>query len=175
MAADEDFCSFGLRVADVAFNFLDGSIVNKRALVGSGFETGSGLERFDGGGEFRGENVVDAVLNKDAVGADQVWPELRYLEAMAPSTAASRSASSKTMKGALPPSSRESFLTVPAHWAMRTLPISVEPVNESLRTMGLEVSSAPISFAEPVTIFRTPLGTPARSASSARANAENGV
>src|SRR5260370_871955 len=57
---------------------------------------------------------------------------------------------------------------------MRTLPISVEPVNESLRTTGLEVSSAPISFAEPVTILRTPLGTPARSASSARANAENG-
>src|SRR5207302_8470418 len=57
--------------------------------------------------------------------------DLRYLEAMAPSTAASRSASSKTMKGALPPSSRESFLTVPAHWAMRILPISVEPVNRS--------------------------------------------
>src|SRR5437660_1283343 len=93
---------------------------------------------------------------------------------MAPSTAASRSASSKTMKGALPPSSRESFLTVPAHWAMRIFPISVEPVKESLRTMGLEVSSAPISVAEPLTTLSTPRGRPARAASSASATAENG-
>ncbi len=47
----------------------------------------------------------------------QVWPVLRYLLAIAPSTAASRSASSKTMNGALPPSSRLSFFIVPAHWA----------------------------------------------------------
>ena len=40
---------------------------------------------------------------------------LRYFEAIAPSTAASRSASSKTMKGALPPSSSETFFTVAAH------------------------------------------------------------
>jgi len=39
----------------------------------------------------------------------QVWPALRYLLAIAPSTALSRSASSKTMNGALPPSSSESF------------------------------------------------------------------
>ena len=37
---------------------------------------------------------------------------LRYLDAIAPSTAASRSASSNTMNGALPPSSSETFLTV---------------------------------------------------------------
>src|SRR5262245_65274892 len=79
------------------------------------------------------------------------------------------------MKGALPPSSRESFLMVPAHWAMRTLPTSVEPVKESFLTVGLDVSSAPISLAEPVTTLNTPLGTPARSDSSARASAENGV
>ena len=36
-------------------------------------------------------------------------------EAIAPSTAASRSASSNTMNGALPPSSSETFLIVPAH------------------------------------------------------------
>lgn len=36
----------------------------------------------------------------------QVWPPLRNFETSAPSTARSRSASSKTMKGALPPSSR---------------------------------------------------------------------
>ena len=41
-----------------------------------------------------------------------VWPELRNLHSDRPSTAASRSASSKTMNGALPPSSSETFFTV---------------------------------------------------------------
>src|SRR5258705_13748038 len=78
------------------------------------------------------------------------------------------------MKGALPPSSSDTFLIVPAHCAISSLPISVEPVNEILRTVGLEVSSAPISAAEPVTTLRTPAGTPARSASTASASAEKG-
>ena len=79
------------------------------------------------------------------------------------------------MNGALPPSSSDTFLTVPAHAFISTLPISVEPVKVSLRTMGLEVSSSPTSRAEPVTTLNTPLGMPARSASSASARAENGV
>ncbi len=58
---------------------------------------------------------------------------------------------------------------------MSSLPISVEPVKVSLRTIGFEVSSPPISLALPVTQEKTPFGTPARSASSHRANAENGV
>jgi hypothetical protein len=44
----------------------------------------------------------------------QVCPEFRYLHSSAPASAASRSASSKTMNGALPPSSSETFLTCPA-------------------------------------------------------------
>ena len=79
------------------------------------------------------------------------------------------------MNGALPPSSSDSFLTVPAHCAIRILPTSVDPVNDSLRTMGLAVSSPPISVADPVTMLSTPFGTPARSASSPSASAENGV
>ena len=61
----------------------------------------------------------------------QVWPVLRYFDAIAPSTAASRSASSKTMNGALPPSSSDTFFTVRAHCAISSLPTSVEPVNDS--------------------------------------------
>src|SRR6185437_6547998 len=102
----------------------------------------------------------------------QVWPALRYFEAMAPLTAASRSASSKTMKGALPPSSIEVFFTVAAHCAIKSLPISVEPVKVTLRTVGLDVISPPISLAVPVTQEKTPFGTPA---SSHKARAENGV
>src|SRR5207244_10344077 len=66
-------------------------------------------------------------------------------------------------------------LTVPAHCSISNLPISVEPVKVSLRTIGFEVISPPISLAEPVTQEKTPFGTPARSASSASASAEKGV
>src|SRR6516225_11312680 len=105
----------------------------------------------------------------------QVCPALRYLDAMAPLTAISISASSKTMNGALPPSSIEVFLTVAAHCSISSLPTSVEPVKVNLRTVGLLVSSPPISFDGPVTHEKTPFGTPARSASSHNAKAENGV
>src|SRR5450830_807946 len=105
----------------------------------------------------------------------QVWPALRNLEAIAPSTAASRSASSNTMTGALPPNSSERFLTLAAHCFICNLPMAVVSVKLSLRSMGLLVISAPISLAEPVTTLNTPEGTPARSASAASASAENGV
>ncbi|MCY1176048.1 hypothetical protein D9M73_163090 [compost metagenome] len=105
----------------------------------------------------------------------QVWPLLRYLEMIAPSTALSRSASSNTMNGALPPSSRETFLMSLAHSAISWRPISVEPVKDSLRTRELPVSSPPTSPALPVTTLSTPAGMPARWASSTRARAEYGV
>ena len=97
---------------------------------------------------------------------------LRNFDTIAPSTAASTSASSKTMKGALPPSSMVTFFTVPAHWAISNLPTSVDPVKVSLRTMGFAVISPPMAAAAPVTTLKTPGGMPARSASSARASAE---
>ncbi len=105
----------------------------------------------------------------------QVWPALRYFEIIAPSTAASISASSNTMKGALPPSSSEIRLMVGAHCAIKRRPTSVEPVKDSLRTISLLVSSAPISRALPVTICRTPAGIPAFSANTPRARAVSGV
>src|SRR5688572_24985183 len=105
----------------------------------------------------------------------QVWPVLRNFDAMAPSTAASISASSNTMKGALPPSSSETFFTVLAHCAISCLPTSVEPVKVNLRTSGFVVSSCPIGPADPVTHDSTPFGMPARSASSHSASAEYGV
>ena len=68
------------------------------------------------------------------------------------------------MNGALPPSSSETFLTWSAHWRMSSLPTSVEPVKPSLRTIGFEVISRPItgaSSASPVTMESTPGGSPA--------------
>ena len=78
-----------------------------------------------------------------------VWPVLRNFDAIAPSTAASRSASSKTRSGALPPSSSETFLIVPAHFAISSRPTSVEPVNVSLRTVGFVASSSPTTDDDP--------------------------
>src|SRR5690348_11144638 len=104
-----------------------------------------------------------------------VCPALRYFEAIAPATAVSRSASSKTMNGALPPSSSDTFFTVDEHCCMSSLPTAVEPVKLSLRTIGLLVSSPPIVFESPVTTETTPAGTPARSASTHIASAEYGV
>src|SRR5210317_1088981 len=105
----------------------------------------------------------------------QVCPALRYLLTIAPATALSRSASSNTMNGALPPSSIEVRFTVPAHSDISCLPTSVEPVKVSLRTRGFEVISRPISAVRPVTMLITPAGTPARSASTAKAYADSGV
>ena len=58
---------------------------------------------------------------------------------------------------------------------MSFLPISVEPVNVSLRTIGFEVISPPSTVAGPVMTLNTPRGMPARCASSAIASAEKGV
>ena len=86
----------------------------------------------------------------------QVWPALRYLLAIAPSTAASMSASSNTMNGALPPSSSESFLIVGALCGIRMRPTSVEPVkltvaHESLaheHLADLRSSASPVTHVE---------------------------
>ena len=67
--------------------------------------------------------------------AVQDSPPLRSLASNAPSTARSRSASSKTISGALPPSSIEVRITRSAHSPISTRPTSVEPVNESLRAL----------------------------------------
>jgi hypothetical protein len=79
------------------------------------------------------------------------------------------------MKGALPPSSIEVFLMVGAHCASSVRPTSVDPVKVSFRTSGLEVNSPPVSRDGPVMTLQTPGGMPARSASTASANAEKGV
>ncbi len=100
---------------------------------------------------------------------------LRYFETIAPSTAASISASSKTMNGALPPSSRPSFFTPTAACSYRILPTSVEPVKPTNRTAGCAHSTLPIADELPVSTLNTPFGIPARSASAASASAVSGV
>ena len=90
--------------------------------------------------------------------------------------ASSRSASSKIITGALPPSSIDVRFTVAAHCCSNNFPTGVEPVKVTLRTSGLLVISAPTAGASVAVItLKIPAGTPACNASSAMASADSGV
>jgi hypothetical protein len=106
----------------------------------------------------------------------QASPMLRILASIAPSTAAARSASSKTTKGALPPSSIETRSSWSAACATSTLPTAVEPVKVSLRSRGSRMIG---SLTSPewvvVTTLSTPPGRPTSSSSAASASIVNGV
>ena len=112
---------------------------------------------------------------KTRLGDTQVCPAARNLPCTSPSAAFSRSASSMMMKGALPPSSSATRLMVLAACSISSAPISVEPVKATIATSSEPVRTGPISRASPVTTLNTPLGKPARSASSASASADSGV
>ncbi len=87
--------------------------------------------------------------------AQQTWPWLNQIASTTPSTAPSISASSKTMKGDLPPSSSVSDLPVPAVASRIRRPTSVEPVKAILSISACSTISAPVS-PSPVTMFSTP-------------------
>src|SRR5947209_9226185 len=91
-----------------------------------------------------------------------------------PSTALSRSASSKIMNGDLPPSSSESFLWVSAVALRMARPTSVEPVNAILSTSGCFTSASPVE-PSPVTMFTTPGGNATSWQMCAKASAVKGV
>ncbi len=101
---------------------------------------------------------------------------LRILASIAPSTAASTSASAKTRNGALPPSSMLSRCSWSADCRTSTRPMPVDPVKLTLRSR----SSACSVWLRPaesvvVTMFRTPAGSPASSITAASASIVNGV
>ena len=88
------------------------------------------------------------------------WP----VESMAPLTVSvaawSRSASSSTTTGFLPPSS--SCTLAPRRWAALWMPrpTSLEPVKEMAVTPAASVSAGPIVDPEPTTRLSTPPGSP---------------
>ena len=88
------------------------------------------------------------------------------------------SASSKTIKGACPPNSKATFLTVGAHCAIKIRPTSVDPVKERWRMVGEAQTTLPIAMdwsASAGIMLTTPAGIPARCANSAKAKAHKGV
>ena len=73
--------------------------------------------------------------------AVQASPPLRILASIAPSTAASTSASSNTRNGALPPSSIDSRSSLSDACLASALPTPVEPVKVSLRSRPSSISA----------------------------------
>ena len=92
-------------------DLLERGLVDERADLDAVREAVGDLEPLDRRGEPLEEGVVDPAWTSIRFAEMQVCPEFRNLQTIAASTAISRSASSKTMKGALPPSSNEIFLT----------------------------------------------------------------
>src|ERR1700760_2779468 len=128
----------------------------------------------------------------------QAWPAWRYLSAMSSArrvsygnrtidepergilrvAACSKSASSKTRNGQLPPSSRVTFLRPSEQCFATSLPTRVLPVNVTFLTNGCRQSASlkDGGFSRDVgKTLNTPLGNPACSARYARANTEKGV
>ncbi len=101
---------------------------------------------------------------------------LRIFAIMAPSMAASMSASSNTMKGALPPSSIAGFTTLSAASCRSLRPTSVEPVNETTRTRGsCSIALTTLPDEREGMTLTTPAGTPASSRIGISASMVSGV
>ncbi|BAS18499.1 hypothetical protein AHiyo8_pI68030 (plasmid) [Arthrobacter sp. Hiyo8] len=108
--------------------------------------------------------------------AVQASPMLRIFAAMAPSTARSRSASRRTMKGALPPSSMEERRMFSAACRRRIFPTSVDPVKLIFRAIPLFIqTSTTDEELEVGTTLSTPSGNPASLRIAARAREVSGV
>ena len=103
-------------------------------------------------------------------------PPLRILARIAPSTAASTSASSNTTNGALPPSSIDVRSSFSADCLTNALPTPVDPVKVSLRSRPSLISA---SVTAPGLLVgstdSTPLGNPASSISLASSSIVSGV
>src|SRR5699024_6074160 len=87
------------------------------------------------------------------------WPVLITREFQIASAARSRLASSSTMAGALPPSSRLTRVRLGAAAAMIALPAFTDPVIETILILGLVVRALPTDAPLPPTILKTPAGT----------------
>src|SRR6266545_3593089 len=97
---------------------------------------------------------------------------LRILASIAPSIAASMSASSNTRNGALPPSSIDVRSTCSEACSSSFRPTPVEPVKESLRARPSRISG---SITPPASLVTTTLTTPSGSPASARISASASI
>ena len=117
-------------IGEVCLDLLQSGCIDQRSLHDVRLAAGADLQHRHARCELLRKGLINAGLHQKAVGADAGLAGVAVLGYERPSTAASTSASSKTMKGALPPSSRASFLIVGALCAISRRPTSVEPVKE---------------------------------------------
>ena len=106
--------------------------------------------------------------------AVQRCPFIVKICASAASTARSRSASSKTTTGDLPPSSTDERFSVGAPAAITSPPVVVSPVKLIRSTPGCAESGAPAVSPKPCTTLNTPWGSSASSSTSASTVEESG-
>jgi len=99
----------------------------------------------------------------------QVWPVAPKMPAIAPAIALSKSASSNTMLGDLPPSSSVTGTRLRPALAAMWRPTSGLPVKLMRFNPGDSTSARPTA-PSPVTTLTTPFGTPACSASAANSS-----
>ncbi len=111
---------------------------------------------------------------RSRLGAWQDWPVLENPRSMFQRAAFSRSPSVSTMFADLPPSSRQTRLTVWPPPRRPWRPAPVEPVNEIMSTSGWRDRASPTTLPRPMTRLKTPGGVPASSMTSARATPEAG-
>ena len=76
-------------------------------------------------------------------------------------TAFSKSQSSKTRFGDLPPSSSETVFTVSAAALLIRMPARVDPVNDTTSMPGCDDKIEPTPTPSPLTMLKTPGGKPA--------------
>ena len=105
----------------------------------------------------------------------QICPQFSKRDCTAARTAAPMSASSATMKGALPPSSSRSSFRSSAAWRKTSLPARTLPVSVTRRVSGWVTSARPTPSPVPLTTLRTPGGKPAWTESPAISSATVGV
>ncbi|OAH09487.1 hypothetical protein STSP_71970 [Streptomyces jeddahensis] len=102
----------------------------------------------------------------------QFWPAAQNAPETQEATASSRSASSMTMTGALPPRSMASFFR-PAVREMAS-PVANPPVKDTMRTSGAATIAAAMP-ASPLTTVTISSGRPASMRVSTRRSADSGV
>ena len=101
------------------------------------------------------------------------WPQLKNRPTEIARAAPSRSASSRTMHGSLPPSSSVTFFKFSDAFAITRLPVGVEPVSAIFRISGCATMASPVAW--PRTTLTTPSGRPPSMSASMHRSVASGV
>lgn len=145
----DDLGAFGQGIFDVLMNLGDRLAIDQRPKGHSVGKTIADLQRSDRCSQLVDESVIHLVVHVQAVGTDAGLPSVTEFRCQRALYRRVEISIIEHDEGCITPNSKEIFLMSWAHFSMISRPISVEPVNEILRTIGLLVSSSAISAAAP--------------------------